>query len=241
VNPVEPELGTHYRDHEFDNTIWRPNLTLEDLFPVSTAHSHYSADFDIKDYESTDIEVVLETLFDDDRWHLTEKSLRPMACAQPFVLAATPGSLEYLRSYGFHTFSTVWDENYDLETDPVRRLQAIADLMQTISDWGPETRQAKMSQARAIAEHNRNHFFSDQFFDQVVGELRHNLSTALDQSMAIRTQDIKCLIEFFEKLFSLEEVQELVKHKQYEDIEIYQAALQKLKQQYQQLSLSAES
>jgi hypothetical protein len=236
VNPVEPELNIRYDQHKFDNQVWQPNMILEDHFPASTAHSHYSADFDIEDYESTDIEVVLETLFDDARWHLTEKSLRPMACAQPFVLAATPGSLEYLRSYGFQTFADVWDESYDQETDPVNRLTAIADLMREIADWSPEIKQAKMAQARAIAEHNREHFFSEQFFDQVVGELKRNLSAALDQSKTIRTQDIKCLIEFFEKLFALEEVQQLVEHKQYDDIEIYQTALQELKQQYQQLT-----
>jgi hypothetical protein len=44
---------------------------------------------------------------------LTEKALRPIACGQPFILAATPGSLQYLRSYGFKTFSGYIDETYD--------------------------------------------------------------------------------------------------------------------------------
>ena len=73
INPIEPELGIHYDLHEFKNSIWRPNVVLENFFPISSAKSHYSADFDIEDYESTDIEVVLETLFDDSRIQLTEK------------------------------------------------------------------------------------------------------------------------------------------------------------------------
>ena len=98
INPIEPELDIHYDSHKFNNPIWRPHTVLENFFPMSTAPSHYSADFDIKDYEATDIEVVLETLFDDERLHLTEKSLRPIACGQPFILAGTHSSLEYLRS-----------------------------------------------------------------------------------------------------------------------------------------------
>ena len=180
VNPIEPELGKHYKLHQFKNSAWRPKIVLENFFPISTAHSSYSADFDIADYETTDIEVVLETLFDDDRLHLTEKSLRPIACGQPFILASTHLSLEYLRSYGFQTFGTVWDEHYDQCVDPEKRLIMIADLMQQIASWTPQIRKQKMSEARVIAEYNRQHFFSKEFFDLVVNELQTNLTVAFD-------------------------------------------------------------
>lgn len=181
VNPIEPELGIHYELHHFKNPVWRPQTVLENYFPTSNAHSHYSADFDIEDYEDTDIEVVLETLFDDSRIQLTEKSLRPMALGQPFILASTPGSLEYLRSYGFKTFDHIWDERYDLIEDPEERLYAIADLMKQITTWLPHRRESKMAQAQAIAEYNRQHFFSPEFFNQVTNELKTNLSLAFTE------------------------------------------------------------
>jgi hypothetical protein len=176
INPVEPELGIHYELHQFKNSIWRPRTVLENHFPISQAHSHYSADFDIEDYECTDIEVVLETLFDDSRLHLTEKSLRPIAVGQPFILAGTQGSLEYLRSYGFKTFGDVWDESYDLVEDPAERLIQIAELMKYISTWLPHQREHNMAEAQAIADYNRQHFFSQAFSDQVVDELKTNLT-----------------------------------------------------------------
>jgi hypothetical protein len=179
INPIEPELGIHYDCHEFKNPAWRPQTVLEDHFPLNGTPSHYSADFDINDYNATDIEVVLETLFDDDRLHLTEKSLRPIALAQPFILATTAGSLEYLRSYGFKTFDSVWDESYDLVEDPAERLIQIAELMKYISTWLPHQRERNMAQAQAIADYNRQHFFSDEFFNLVTGELTANLTTAL--------------------------------------------------------------
>ena len=181
INPVEPELGIHYDSHQFKNSAWRPRTVLENHFPISSAHSHYSADFDVEDYESTDIEIVLETLFDDDRLQLTEKSLRPIAVGQPFILAGTQGSLEYLRSYGFKTFDSVWDESYDLIEDPAERLIQIAELMKYISTWLPHQREHNMAQAQAIAEYNRQHFFSQAFFNQVIDELKINLTSALTE------------------------------------------------------------
>jgi hypothetical protein len=180
---------------------------LENFFPTSTATSHYSADFDINDYEATDIEVVLETLFDDDRLQLTEKSLRPIACGQPFILAGTHGSLEYLHSYGFKTFGHVWDERYDQIKDPEERLIRIADLMRQIANWTPEKRATKIIEVQAIANYNRQHFFSKEFFNRVVGELKDNLATGLEELESTNTS--KLIIERRKKLWRIPEFQEI--------------------------------
>jgi hypothetical protein len=212
VNPIEPELGIHYELHTFKNSQWRPWNVLENFFPISTAQSHYSADFDIEDYEATDIEVVLETLFDDKRLHLTEKSLRPIACGQPFILAGTPGSLEYLRSYGFLTFGNIWDESYDLVENPEERLIRITDLMRRIADWSIEERVSKMTEARAIAEYNRQYFFSQAFFDLVVGELEANITRAFDQlnTLPVNTQ----WFELWSRIVNTPELQERFRNKE---------------------------
>jgi hypothetical protein len=180
-NPVDPELNIHYTNHTFTNPQWKPKNILENFLQPTTADSTSSADFDTKDYNSTDIEVVLETLFDDDRLHLTEKSLRPIACGQPFILAGTHGSLEYLRSYGFQTFSDIWDESYDLIEDPKERLICIADLMKKIANWDTETRFNKITQARSIANYNQQWVFSEEFSNLVINELKTNLKSAFTE------------------------------------------------------------
>jgi hypothetical protein len=180
-NPVEPELGIHYDCHKFKNPAWRPDVILEDYFPINGPPSHFSADFDTTDYNATDIEVVLETLFDDARVQLTEKSLRPIALAQPFILASPAGSLEYLHSYGFKTFDTVWDESYDSIKDPETRLIAIVNLMHQIAEWDTITREKKLVDAQIIANYNKQYFFSQEFFDIVKDELVENLSAALTE------------------------------------------------------------
>jgi hypothetical protein len=180
-NPIDPELNIHYTDYKFGNPKWRPINQLENFLPPTTADATSSADFDTTDYNATDIEVVLETLFDDDRLHLTEKSLRPIACNQPFILGGTHGSLEYLRSYGFKTFSHIWDESYDQIANSEKRLTAIVDLMQEISAWDELTKKNKLSQAQEITDYNRQWFFSQNFFDLVIDELKTNLKIAFDE------------------------------------------------------------
>jgi hypothetical protein len=212
INPIEPELGIHYKLHKFKNPAWQPQTVLENFFPTNTAHSHYSADFDIEDYEATDIEVVLETLFDDGRLHLTEKSLRPIACAQPFILAGTHGSLEYLRSYGFKTFGHIWDEQYDLVKDPEERLIRIADLMKQITNWTPEQRFSKMLQAQTIASYNKHHFFSQEFSDLVITELKTNLKLSFEELS--QCNNYKLWIDCWTRLLLYPEVVEYLKTNQ---------------------------
>jgi len=183
-NPVED--NAHYFEHVYQNTRLQVKFKnvyqIEQYFAANDAPSHASADYESSDYQSTVIEVVLETLFDDLRWHLTEKTLRPIACAQPFILAATPGSLEYLRSYGFRTFDSVWDEGYDTIADPVARLTAIVELMKDIGQkLSPQDIAAK---TKEICEHNQQWFFSAEFHRRVMDEYQTNL----DQAVAVMKQ-----------------------------------------------------
>jgi hypothetical protein len=178
-NPIEN--GQHYRDYTFTNPVWRPKHVLENYFQTSKADSSASADFSTEDYESTNIEVVLETLFDDDRLHLTEKSLRPIACGQPFILMSTQGSLQYLRDYGFQTFGSLWDESYDQIQDPCLRMRSIIDIMCEISSWSKHQLSINAQRMKQITDHNQKHFFSKEFSDQIITELKTNLREAYCQ------------------------------------------------------------
>jgi hypothetical protein len=179
IQPVDAETLQHYKDHDFLNPGWAPGLTLEDYFDTKDICSTFSADFDLADYNSTDIEIVLETLFDDERLHFTEKILRPIALGQPFILAGSHGGLEYLRHYGFRTFDNIWCENYDVIQDPRQRMQAIVETMKSILAWTDSQRVERLQQANEIAAYNKQRFFSKEFFEQVTKELQCNLTQAL--------------------------------------------------------------
>jgi len=165
-----------YQTHEFKNPAFQITSTdLEKYFFKNQTNSTASADYCTEDYQQTQIEVVLETLFDDARWHLTEKTLRPIACGHPFILASTPGSLKYLRSYGFETFGELIDETYDSIQDPVQRLQAIVESMKQLMSADQET----WRKLQAIAKRNQRRFFSSEFQQQVIDELVTNFNQAI--------------------------------------------------------------
>lgn len=178
-NPIDD--AKHYKDHIFRNQAWSPKHVLEDHFQTSETTADFSADFSVKDYQSTKIEVVLETLFDDTRLHLTEKSLRPIACRHPFILLAPHGSLQYLRNYGFKTFDKVWDESYDQIENPIDRMNAVIKLMHDILRWSNQQQTNNQNLIDQITLHNRNLFFSKNFHDRIINELETNLNTAFDQ------------------------------------------------------------
>ena len=172
--------GIPYTHHQFKNNNLKIARTdLERFFIANNAKSCFSADYDTLDYSQTRVEIVLETLFDDSRWHLTEKTLRPIACGKPFILAATPGSLDYLRSYGFQTFGQWIDESYDNIADPRERLIAVVKEMKKFANLSPEEKQQMCQQMQAVCDHNRAHFFSDAFLNQVLEEFTTNLDRAL--------------------------------------------------------------
>ena len=139
-----------------------------------------SAIYNPEDFNHTAVSVVLETVFD-QRIHLTEKILRAIACGHPFILAAGPGSLQLLRSYGFHTFSGYINEDYDTITDPALRLQAIVKEMNRIANLSQPKQAELIEILRSIAAYNKKRFFSDEFFQQVVDQLERNVNTAFAQ------------------------------------------------------------
>ena len=174
-----------FTEHKFNNkdlAICREDL--HELYPVNSSDSNSSADYNAEDYCSVAIEVVLETLFDDRRHHLTEKILRPIACGRPFILAATPESLKYLQQYGFKTFNGLIDESYDLIVDPRKRLEAIAQEMKRIHCLEPDEKKSLWHKLYNIAEHNKKLFFSTEWQDSIIKEFQNNFELGMSQLTA---------------------------------------------------------
>lgn len=206
-NPLDPDHGRHYTAHEFKNATFKPD-SIQDTLPTTSAASWASADFTMEDYANTKFEVVLETLFDDGRIQLTEKILRPIACGHPFILASTPGSLAYLRNYGFKTFDGIINESYDTELDPVKRLNLIVAEMKIITRWTPAEQLLNWSKIKEITNYNKQHFFSEQFFNLIIDELKHNLTIAFTEIEETNTSKT-----FFDFKKTMKKIPGLQKHR----------------------------
>lgn len=115
--------------------------------------------------------VPTETVYFGHRTHLTEKTFKAIALEMPFVLVATAGSLEYLRRYGFQTFSGIFDESYDLEINDVKRIEKVVKLLKELDDLSHHEKQQVHRACLPVVEHNFNHFYRGEFSNILWHEL----------------------------------------------------------------------
>jgi hypothetical protein len=182
---IENQLG--FNEYSFKNQCFEKHPFLNDI-PETHITSDASASYDYHHYNRCAIDVVLETLFDDQRLHLTEKTLRPIACGKPFILVSTVGSLQYLRGYGFETYGDLINEEYDLISDPVARIAEIIREMKRIKDLPGKAKKDFYEKCHQIAKLNQKHFFSEQFFLTLTDELRKNVDRANIHISNIKTK-----------------------------------------------------
>ena len=110
-----------------------------------------------KYYDESLVNIVNETYFFNNIIHITEKTYKPIAFMQPFIMVAAPFSLKHIQDVGFKTFDKFWDESYDLETDHVSRMNKIVDLIKQISKWSDDEKMKFIQESMSILEHNKNH------------------------------------------------------------------------------------
>ena len=152
-------------------------LTLD----CETSTGSLSANFGHQEFElwkSGLWHIVTETVFYHDKLHLTEKIFKPIVAQRPFMLAAAPGNLAYLKSYGFQTFDQWIDESYDNIQDPDQRLQAIVDQTQRLSAMSDSDLRQMHKEMQPILEHNFDHLWSG-FRHLIVDELVNNFETCV--------------------------------------------------------------
>jgi hypothetical protein len=127
------------------------------------------------------LHVVTETCFWEEKTHLTEKIFKPIVAQQPFVLLACVNNLEYLRSYGFKTFDSFWDESYDNIVDPIQRLKAVVNIIKDLCALSNKELEDLLKAMTPILEHNYKWFYSKDFIDFCWDELTNNLKNAIAQ------------------------------------------------------------
>ena len=120
--------------------------------------------------------VPTETVYFGKRLHITEKTFKAIALEMPFVLVSPVGSLKYMRSYGFKTFSDVFDESYDEETDDIRRIERVTDLLKQLDDLSVKEKQSIHRACLPAVEHNYNHFYNGGFTKILWTELTEMLN-----------------------------------------------------------------
>lgn len=109
------------------------NYSQDDLTGFPNGHYGLTTQF-IQKYRECFIAVVNETRFSQETANVSEKVIDAIKCETPFILVAPPRSLQYLRELGFKTFGEFWDESYDLEEDPMKRMNKILQLLEYLDN-----------------------------------------------------------------------------------------------------------
>lgn len=135
---------------------------------------------DILFMKSAFFHVVSETVFFHPKQHLTEKVFKPIVTKRPFILAAAPGNLAYLKSYGFQTFDRWIDESYDQEPDNDLRIAMIATELEKLCKLSDSELHQMHEEMKEVLEYNFLHFYG-KFKEIITDELLNNFKNAVHQ------------------------------------------------------------
>jgi hypothetical protein len=108
-------------------------------------------------YDNSLVNIVTETYFFNNIIHITEKTYKPIAFMQPFILLGAAGSLQHVKDMGFKTFGEFWDESYDLELDHKLRFEKIMSVIKFIASWSEAQRIEFTHRVKDLLEYNVNH------------------------------------------------------------------------------------
>ena len=152
------------------------NLPLRFDKPEHKNIPNTSYEIDWFEMSKSFLHVVNETVFFETFNHLTEKTFKPIVCMRPFIIVSTPGSLAYLKRYGFRTFEKWIDESYDSEPDGHKRLDMIAKEINKIASMSISQLQDMYKEMLPILEHNHSLFFGSfeqDILDELIDNCRH--------------------------------------------------------------------
>lgn len=168
---------THKVNIQNNLGILQKQLIIDTVAP----HGELSAEIDVAGMQKAFVNLVTETIFYENKQHLTEKIFKPIVAKMPFLLLAGVGSLRYLRNYGFKTFGEFWDESYDDIVNSVDRFNAVMLILEDLCNK-PHSELVAMKIAMSeILEYNFNHFYKT-LRPIVVDEFTSKLGDALTQA-----------------------------------------------------------
>jgi len=87
---------------------------------------------------------------------ITEKTTRPMLNLHPQVIYCCTGTLDHLRSMGYKTFSNYWNEDYDNEIDPIKKVNMVTDVVKELNDKPIEELHEMYWDMMPILKHNQS-------------------------------------------------------------------------------------
>jgi hypothetical protein len=144
-------------------------------------YPRYGSDQDIYEPQFNDsaFNLVSETNDNNHDVFITEKLWKPVIAQQIFVVHGNYGYLKKLREIGFRTFNSVFDESYDTEQNPDRRIEKIVSLCRYLRTVD---KSKIYRETESIRQHNYNKFFDNTALSSAVNETVLGFLKLVDRS-----------------------------------------------------------
>lgn len=148
--------------NDFLNEIYNQNFLVLDVdykHPLITTAAEPAHFYSNPWISKVFLNIVAETVFAYPYPYLTEKTFKCFWHLSPFIIVGAPGSLAYLKSLGFKTFSKWINEEYDNVDDPADRLVMIMKELDIISNWSTNyCKEVYNDMLTTVLEYNLDHY-----------------------------------------------------------------------------------
>lgn len=170
VEGASPE--TYYRRIDNETATYFKNVihkTLPHTTEFDTDKNQVFLDRTINHpaFNNAYVNIISEHLY--DKTFLSEKTVKPLASAQLFLMAGPRGAVKHLEDMGFDTYRDYIDhDHYDHEADWQTRLQKMLDVAEDLSD---QDLHAINNETITRRERNREYLFSFEFRNVIFSQL----------------------------------------------------------------------
>lgn len=130
-------------------------------------------------YYRSKVNIITETLFEENAIHITEKTWKAIYLGIPFVICASLNHLYELKLMGFKTFHSVIDESYDSRKDHFDKIPQIIDSaveLSKISDSDAVKSIIEFNKTLYFNETHRKHIVKTMFLDEIAKINRPQIS-----------------------------------------------------------------
>jgi hypothetical protein len=157
-----------YRDVKVNIDAPTRQFIKHEMFENTWGEVYLQAEPYIDSYFS----LVTETVVEYSGSFRTEKIVKPIAQAHPWICAANPGFYRDIRNLGFQTFNSLLDESFDQIDHAQDRMERI---VQVVKDLCSQDLNSFLASAKNICKYNQQHLreyreqyrrdFPDRFFN----------------------------------------------------------------------------
>jgi hypothetical protein len=161
--PVDGFAKVYFLDtYNYDKEYYNKHIPVElDTHSVKDKTNFKTSNTNKKElFLDSCINLVTETSFDENELFISEKIIKPIINYQPFIVFSAYGYLKKLKSYGFKTFSDIWDESYDDIVDSKERFFKLLGLVRDLNSKSIEELNEIYKKCIDICIYNKEHFHS---------------------------------------------------------------------------------